>query len=245
MICKQLFDDMNSDTNPHTLDQSEKTLQGNTLRQKYFADGFIHEFRTPISSIQLGIDSLKNTYMSEDQTMQIIESLECQCNSLLQLVDNFHNLLTVRQEVNLKKTCIPDFMNSINESCKSILLRFQVGLDINCKDSTISMDPYLIQIAMLNLVENAARASKPGQLVHINVNGTTFEVSDHGTGIPQEELLYITDPFYVVDSSRCKKYNGFGLGLSLVKEIVEAHGSVLYIESVENMGTTVRFTLKA
>ena len=101
MICKQLFDDMNSDTNPHTLDQSEKTLQRNELMRQYFTDSFIHEFRNPLSSIQLDIESLKNTYMCEDQTMQIIESLEYQCNSVLQLVDNFHNLLIVRQEVNL------------------------------------------------------------------------------------------------------------------------------------------------
>ena len=67
---------------------------------------------------------------------------------------------------------------------------------------------------------------------------------DHGCGIPQEEIKRITEPFYMVDRSRSKKLGGVGLGLALVKEIVQAHGGGLEIESTVGEGTTVRVKLQ-
>ena len=65
---------------------------------------------------------------------------------------------------------------------------------------------------------------------------------DHGHGVPESELIRITEPFYMVDKSRSKKNGGSGLGLALVKEIVAAHGAALSFESKEDEGTLVRIT---
>ena len=73
---------------------------------------------------------------------------------------------------------------------------------------------------------------------------TGFSVRDHGCGIPQEEIKRITESFYMVDRSRSKKLGGVGLGLALVKEIVQAHGGRLEIESTVGEGTTVRVKLQ-
>ena len=67
---------------------------------------------------------------------------------------------------------------------------------------------------------------------------------DQGCGIPQEEIDRITEPFYMVDRSRSKKLGGVGLGLALVKEIAQAHGGRLEIESTVGEGTTVRVLLQ-
>ena len=69
--------------------------------------------------------------------------------------------------------------------------------------------------------------------------GVTLSVSDNGCGIPAESLLKITEPFYRVDKSRSREQGGIGLGLALCKQICDAHGARMHIESAEGAGTTV------
>ena len=102
------------------------------------------------------------------------------------------------------------------------------------------MDFVLLRSALVNLVMNAKAASTGGQTIELRAEGHRIEVADHGAGIAPEEIARITEPFYRVDRSRSKKYGGAGLGLALVKRIVEAHGATLTIESVVSEGTTVR-----
>ena len=98
--------------------------------------------------------------------------------------------------------------------------------------------------ALVNLTENACKASSPGQTVILRAYDSTLEVVDNGIGIPQEALGRITEPFYTVDKSRSKKHGGVGLGLALVQEIVRAHGAALEIDSTPGQGTTVRIHLQ-
>ena len=101
-----------------------------------------------------------------------------------------------------------------------------------------------MQSVLVNLVDNASKASAEGQIVTITADKTGFAVRDQGCGIPQEEIDRITEPFYMVDRSRSKKLGGVGLGLALVKEIVQAHGGKLEIESVVGEGTIVRVLIQ-
>lgn len=109
-----------------------------------------------------------------------------------------------------------------------------------CKLNTLSMDADLMQSVLINLVDNASKASTPGQIVTMRAYCNVIEVADCGCGIPESEIAHITEPFYMVDKSRSKKYGGTGLGLALAKEIVRAHGANLSIESKVGNGTTVR-----
>lgn len=105
---------------------------------------------------------------------------------------------------------------------------------------TLLMDFDLMRSALVNLVENARRASSPGETIILSAHDYSIEVIDHGKGIPKEEIPRITEPFYMVDRSRSKLIGGSGLGMALVKKIAEAHGAKLVIESAENRGTTIR-----
>ena len=101
----------------------------------------------------------------------------------------------------------------------------------------------LIQSLLINLVDNAAKAYDTGmenRKVCLTVSGSTIEVSDNGRGIPKEALPRIFEPFYMVDKSRSKKNGGIGLGLALVKRIVETHGITIEISSEINTGTSVK-----
>ena len=109
---------------------------------------------------------------------------------------------------------------------------------------TLAMEFDLMRAALVNLVENARRASSPGETILLFAHDNSIEVIDHGKGIPKEEIPRITEPFYMVDRSRSKRSGGSGLGMALVKKIAEAHGAELVIESAENMGTTIRLVFQ-
>ncbi len=113
-------------------------------------------------------------------------------------------------------------------------------LDTQYSDFTIHGDIDLLQSALVNLIDNASKASQPGQTVSISAASDTIEVIDRGCGIPADAVTHITEAFYMADRSRSKKQGGVGLGLALVQEIVNAHGAVLQIESTQNAGTTMR-----
>ena len=108
-----------------------------------------------------------------------------------------------------------------------VCAKYGVALKIQYRVETLFLDKDLLCSALVNLVENGAKASKPGDCIEILADSTGFTVTDHGRGIPEKDLARVTDPFYMGDPSRSKQSGGFGLGLALVKEIAAAHGGTV------------------
>ena len=131
-------------------------------------------------------------------------------------------------------------MDAVCMSAQEALKARGIALDASCEIDRLPMDVDLMKSALVNLVMNAANASKPGQTIRISAYDKTIEVADYGRGIPEKEMERVTEPFYMIDSSRSKKAGGSGLGLALVKQIAEAHHAKLVIESEIGKGTTVK-----
>jgi two-component system phosphate regulon sensor histidine kinase PhoR len=108
-----------------------------------------------------------------------------------------------------------------------------------CDTEYIVMDYDLMKSLLINLIDNASKASEPGMEIILRAHDNTIEVSDRGVGMPAEEISRVSDTFYMADRSRSKKTGGSGLGLTLVKCIADAHGADLIIESESKVGTTV------
>jgi len=112
--------------------------------------------------------------------------------------------------------------------------------------ATVWVDPERAVTAVRNLIENAVKYTelKGGSPTPVEVSWSEVPVEilirDHGIGIPESELSRVSEPFYRVDRSRTKSTGGFGLGLSLARRIIEAHGGTLKLESHEKEGTLVR-----
>ena len=98
-----------------------------------------------------------------------------------------------------------------------------------------------------NLVGNAAKFSEPGTTITIwasRLGGrVVVEVSDEGTGIPCDRLDRVFDPFYRLGNSHSPNHTGFGLGLSICKRMIEAHGGKIWVKSEPSKGSTFFFTL--
>ena len=156
------------------------------------------------------------------------------------MVQKLLKLITLNQELKPKNTSVPELLSRVRDAVAASLDVRGIGLLIDCRAQSLFLDADLMQSVLVNLVENAAKASKEGQTVVLAAYDNVLEVKDSGTGIRKEEMIHITEPFYMVDKSRSKKSGGVGLGLALAEEIVKAHNARLEIESTYGAGTTVR-----
>lgn len=213
-------------------------------RQRLFIGGVTHEFKTPLTTVILNADTLQNAYMDEEERQTALSYIERQCKWLERMTQKLLKLITLKQDIELKPSSVPQLFERVEESMAETLRQRDTRLISECKLNTLSMDADLMQSVLINLVDNASKASAPGQAVTMRAYDDVIEVSDNGIGIQESELARITEPFYVVDKSRSKKLGGSGLGLALVKEIISAHGAELEIDSSVGVGTTIRVRFK-
>ena len=213
-------------------------------RQKLFIGGVTHEFKTPLTALLLNVDSLQNTYLDEEEHGVVLSRIEHQCRWLEKLVQKLLKLITLKQKPELTPVCVTDLFASVLENTADMLTARGIILKTESSVQSLNLDADLMQSVLINLVDNAGKASGAGQTIVLSADETGFTVQDHGCGIPQDEIRRITDPFYMVDRSRSKSQGGIGLGLALAKEIVQAHGGQLIIESIVGTGTTARVLLQ-
>ena len=101
------------------------------------------------------------------------------------------------------------------------------------------LDRDLFESLLINLIDNAVKAGKEGDSILLEATEGGISVTDHGKGIPEEEISRVTEAFYMVDKSRSKKAGGIGLGLALCSQIAALHHGRLHIESKVGQGTRV------
>ena len=133
---------------------------------------------------------------------------------------------------------------SLYSSFNSSLVNKDVQLLVSEHGEKMLMDLDLMTEVIINLIDNAIKASKEGNSIFLTAGtdekGVYISVKDNGIGIPEEEIDRILEPFYMVDKSRSRKTGGAGLGLALVAEILKQHEFVLQINSKMGSGTDVR-----
>ena len=213
-------------------------------RQRLFISSVTHEFKTPLTALLLNVDSLQNTCMREDEQAETLDRISQQSRWLEQLVQKLLKLITLNQLPALKPVSVPLLLDRVRENTEASLSARGITLETCCTVDRLNLDADLMQSVLVNLVDNAAKASSAGQTVMLSASPEGFTVQDRGCGIPQDEINRITEPFYMVDRSRSKKTGGMGLGLALVKEIVAAHSGTLEIKSEVGAGTTAQVLLK-
>ena len=209
-------------------------------RQRLFIAGVTHEFKTPLTTMLLHMDLLQNTYLEEDQKQASLAHVESQCKFLERLIQELLMLIILKRQLELKRESVASLFSLVQAGTVEMLHKRGTPLVVECGTDTLDMDADLMKSLVINLIDNASKASKPGQSINLRSYDLTIEVQDQGCGVPESELERITEPFYMVDRSRSKKKGGSGLGLALVKEIAAAHNARIRIESSLNKGTTVR-----
>ncbi len=170
---------------------------------------------------------------------------------IIEDLDMINQLESGKVELDIRKVNIIELCKEVMDSLemkareRSISLNFNKSYD---KPIFVNCDKGRIAQVLTNLLVNSVNYGKEGGKTNIRFfdvdDKVLIEVADNGPGIPSEHLPRIFERFYRVDKSRARNQGGSGLGLSIVKHIVEAHGQALNVRSTENVGTTFAFTLE-
>ncbi len=228
------------ETNIAELHDTSMQLREKSERQQTFINDLSHEMKTPVTSILLNAEMLLGRKVAPDVLQNALERIYDQGKWLERLSQKLMTLIMLQGEIELREESVEKLLAAVKATSEGLLQEKNIKLIIKCSMNTLPMDFDLMRSALVNLVENARRASSPGESILLFAHDNSIEVIDHGKGIPKEEIPRITEPFYMVDRSRSKLNGSSGLGMALVKRIAKAHGAELVIESAENMGTTVR-----
>ncbi|ADR18055.1 sensor histidine kinase [Calditerrivibrio nitroreducens] len=213
-------------------------------KQKQFVADVSHELKTPLSVILMETEMALRKQRSIDELTNTINQIKDSALYMKNITETLLKLISIENTHYLeKKRC--DIKVLIEKSVS--LLRQQmdkknIDLKINGETFFIEADETLIMEAFLNLIDNAIKYNKDKGDVYINIYAPekAVEIIDTGFGIEKEALDKIFDKFYRADPSRSKTIEGLGLGLSLVKEILDLHKAKIEIQSTPNIGTKVK-----
>lgn len=214
-----------------------------------------HDLRTPLASIRAMVESINDGVVSDQGTVRrYLRTIETEVENLSQLISDLFELSQMEAgtlELHLESSSLADLISDTLESMSAQATAG--GRHLNLKGSvdgevpSVVMDAPRVQRVLYNLVQNALRHTPPDGTIYILARdvGTEVhvEVSDTGEGIPDEELSRIFDRFYRSERSRSRDTGGVGLGLSIAKGIVEAHGGRVWVESALGKGSTFGFAL--
>ncbi|MEK4009705.1 sensor histidine kinase [Peribacillus sp. FSL M8-0224] len=217
-----------------------------------FLASISHELRTPLTYIKGYADVSRRKDIDEtirDQYLSIIfeetKKLSDMMKDLFDLAKLDKNTFVIdRMEVEL---C--SFLNSICEKMLPAFTEKGMELAVECKKNVnVLIDPMRFEQVIFNLLDNAIKYSEPHAKTSISVKSdkgmVLLIIKDEGRGIPKGDLPYIFDRFYRVDKSRSRDTGGSGLGLSIVKELLEAHEGTIEIKSEQGKGTAFFISLK-
>jgi len=235
-------------TNKKLLDE---TILSDTLKTEFFSN-LSHELRTPLNVI-LSALQLLNTYSSgsavndkERKFKKYSNIMKQNCYRQLRLVNNMIDITKLDAgffELNLQNCDIVNVVESVTMSVAEYIRSKSIELifDTDIEECIISCDPEKIERVILNLLSNSIKFTKPGGSMIVNMHdkgeNIIISIKDTGIGIPNDKLDIIFDRFRQVDRSLTRKQEGSGIGLSIVKSLVELHKGTISVVSQYGKGT--------
>ena len=196
-----------------------------------------HEMRSPLTRMKVAIEFLPDG-KSKESIKADLKEMEDMISEILDTARTHH----LHGQLKLQKLNLVDLLHEVVPAFENQ----SPGLEIGDMPAVIKayLDAEQIKIVLNNVLDNAIKYSRPdSQPVKIQFQRqdayVIIRIQDDGIGIPEAELPFIFEPFYRVDKSRSKRTGGYGLGLSLCKTIMEAHGAKISVDSNPEKGTTI------
>lgn len=226
--------------------EKEKLQQ---LKQDFF-HMITHDMRTPLSSLVLAIDSLASGIVCDmpDEAMPTLNSAERSINMLMNLITDLLDLETAESQgikLQMEEFEVGSMLDEVADVVEAMADRAGITIKIECTASTLYADRIRILRVITNLVTNAIKFSPVDSTVTISArpeeHKIDFEVIDEGRGVPKEQRKKIFDRFHQVEKDDSRKKKGSGLGLSIAKVFVEAHGGRIGVESELGKGSKFWF----
>ena len=224
-----------------------EALGSTAYLQKDFISSISHEFKTPIASIRGFAKLLQMPGLTEEQRAEYISLIAQESDRLSRLSETLLRLSALEQQTALAS--LTSF--SLDEQLRQTILRLEpawsqkdIGWQLDLQEVSVTSDQELLNQVWVNILQNAIKFSPAESAIEIRVfreGNAIVEIQDHGCGMSEEAQKRIFDKFYQADKSR--KQEGVGLGLSLVKRIVDMMGGTITVRSAVGEGSTFRVEL--
>ena len=219
-----------------------------------FVSTVSHELRTPLTSIKgftrTLLDDTEGYYDGETRH-EFYNIIDQECDRLTRLISDLLNVSRLEAgrplQLNWESVELPPLVSKVVANQLSYTDRHQIEVEMNDDLPVVTADQDKLDQILTNLLNNAIKYSPAGGTIWVRVardgDKVAFKVSDQGIGIPAEHLPKLFQRFHRVDSGDTRKAGGTGIGLYLVKHLVEAHGGEIDVESEVGKGTTFTFTI--
>ncbi len=217
---------------------------------KEFIANVSHELRTPLTIIRGFAETLQDMpLLSRPMVTEIVEKIVRNCERMNTLVKNLLTLSDLEHVPHFRfQSCD---LAALVDRCKDLLLtlapKTQIKIEKSKESILIDGDADLLELALMNLLENGVKYSTPPAHLTIALdhkeNNVIIAIQDRGIGISAQDLPHIFERFYTVDKSHSRRLGGAGLGLSIVKTIINKHEGTLVVASQPGQGTTFTITL--
>ncbi len=229
-----------------SFDHMRKGLKEELARRSRFLMAVSHDLKTPLTSIEGYIEAISDGFAKDPEKLKhyigiIADKSKVLESRILELID-FVKMETGEWQLKHDDILLKDFLLEIariyRDDAFVLNRQFSYSIDLD-QEMRIGGDQNLISRALENLFNNAVRYTKEGDKIKLRAfqdeREVTIQIEDNGSGISEEELELIFDPFYRGTKSR--REQGFGLGLSIVKSIIQAHTWNIEVHSKHELGT--------
>jgi two-component system phosphate regulon sensor histidine kinase PhoR len=207
-----------------------------------------------VTSIKGFAETLEDGALEDPEAARrFVRIIAGQADRLNSIIGDLLSLSTLEQRdgesrLSLSEADLCDVLKVAVEVCEQRAQARHIHLDLACSSCLLStVNPPLLEQAVVNLIDNAVKYSADGSDVRVSLEERADEialcVSDHGPGIPREHVARLFERFYRVDRARSRDMGGTGLGLAIVKHIAQAHGGSVSVESTVGRGSTFRIHL--
>lgn len=229
------------------VERNEALVAADRLKTQFIGH-ISYELRTPLTTIIGFSEMLASPFIGElnDKQREYVGDIMSSSKTLLAIIDDILDLATIDAgsvELKLQPVGVRSIIDSAILGIRERAVRSKLTIDIAVADDVYEFmaDEARMRQVLYNLLSNAVGFSNTGNTVAVTcwreAGAILFSVEDHGVGIPKAEIARVFERF--VSGSRGGKHRGAGLGLSIVKNLVELHGGTISIESEENRGTRV------
>ena len=225
--------------------------------QRALISNIAHDLKTPITAIrgyaEGMLDGVASTAEKQEKYVRTIYNKATEMNTLINELTLYSKIDTNKIPYNFQKLNLHTYFNDVVEDLGMDLENQHIRLDYaNFVDPEVLIiaDPEQLGRVINNIVSNSVKymradvSSRVGIIIRDVGDFVQVEISDNGKGIATSDLPYVFDRFYRADTSRNSAAGGSGIGLSIVKKIVEDHGGKIWVTSKENEGTTMYFVVR-